>query len=75
MTPKNKKTKKKETMETPQNRRSKIEGSILKYRVPPLWPTYLSERRTTFDKAYADGIKVRYYGEHVGEDNGNLKGK
>jgi hypothetical protein len=52
-----------------------IEGSILKYRVPPLWPTYISERRTTFDKAYGYGIKVRYYGEHVGEHIGNLKAK
>jgi hypothetical protein len=30
----------------------------LTYRVSPLWPTYLSERRTTFDKAYTYGIKV-----------------
>jgi hypothetical protein len=37
----------------------KIEGFILKYRVTPLWPT------DTFGKAY--GIKVRCYGEHVGE--------
>jgi hypothetical protein len=29
----------------------KIEGSILKYRVPPLLPTYIGERRTTFAKA------------------------
>jgi hypothetical protein len=33
------------------------------------------KRRTTFDKAYTYGIKVRYYGEHVGEHIGNLKGK
>jgi hypothetical protein len=48
-------------------RLSKIEGSILKYRVPHLWPTYIGERRTTFAKAY--GIKVRCYldvfGKHV----------
>jgi len=61
----------------------KIKGSILKYRVPPIWPTYTSERRTTFAKAY--GIKARCYGEHVGKyiENfvnillnrlGNLKG-
>jgi hypothetical protein len=31
----------------------KIEGSILKYRVPPLWPTYIGERRTTFVHAWA----------------------
>jgi hypothetical protein len=34
----------------------------LKYGVPPLWPT--------FAKAY--GIKVRCYGEHVGEHIGNF---
>jgi hypothetical protein len=48
----------------------KIAGSILKYRVSSLWPTYIGERRTTFAKAY--GIKVRHYGEHVGEHIGNL---
>jgi hypothetical protein len=48
-----------------------IEGSILKYRVPPLWPTYIGERRTTFAKAY--GIKVRCHGRNVGEHVGNLK--
>jgi hypothetical protein len=42
------------------------------YRVHPLWPTYIGERRTTFAKAY--GIKVRCYGEHVGEHIGNLIG-
>jgi len=43
----------------------KIEGSVLKCRVPSLWPTCISgERKTTFAKAY--GIKVRCYGEHVG---------
>jgi hypothetical protein len=47
-----------------------IEDSILKYRVPPLWPTYIGERKTTFAKAYE--IKVRCYGEHVGEHIGNL---
>jgi hypothetical protein len=34
----------------------KIEGFILKYTVPPLWPTYIGERRRPFSKAY--GIKV-----------------
>jgi len=48
-----------------------IEGLILKYRFLPLWPTYIGERRTTFVKAYE--IKVRCYGEHVGEHIGNLK--
>jgi len=42
----------------------KIEGSILNYRVPPLWLTYISERRTTFAKAY--GTKVRCYVKSVG---------
>jgi hypothetical protein len=51
---------KNETMETP-----KTEGSILKYIAPPLWPTYIGERRITCAKAY--GIKVRCYGEHFGE--------
>jgi hypothetical protein len=42
---------------------SKIEGSILKFKVPPLWPSYIGERRTTFAKAY--GIKVRSYQENM----------
>ncbi len=50
----------------------KVEGSIFNYRVPPLWPTYIGERRTKFAKSY--GIKVRCYGEHVGEHIGNLMG-
>jgi hypothetical protein len=52
-------------MGTPQ-----IEGFTLKYTVPPLWPNYIGKRRTTFGTAY--GIKVRCYGEHVGEHIGNL---
>ncbi len=44
----------------------KTEGSILKYIVPPLWPMYITERRKPFPKAY--GIKVRWYGEDVGEN-------
>jgi len=51
-------------------RRPKTEGSILKYIVPPLWPTYISEGRTPFSKAY--GIKVRWYGEHVRENIAKL---
>jgi hypothetical protein len=44
----------------------KIEGSVLKYRVPSLWPTCIAgEMKTTFAKAYE--IKVRCYGEHVEE--------
>ncbi len=48
----------------------KIEGFISKYIVPPLWPSYIGKRRTTFGTAY--GIKVRCYGEFVGEHIGNL---
>jgi hypothetical protein len=50
----------------------KLEGSILKYNVPPFWPTYIGQRWTTFAKVY--GIKVRSYygGEHVEEHIGNL---
>jgi hypothetical protein len=47
-----------------------IEGFILKYKVPLLWPTYIGERRRTFAKTY--GIKVRCYGEHVRKHIGNL---
>jgi len=43
----------------------RIEDSILKYRVPPLWPTYIAQRRTTFAKTC--GIKVRCYWELFGE--------
>jgi len=43
----------------------------LKYRIPCVWPIYTCERRTTFAKEY--GIKVRCYGEHVGQHNGNLR--
>jgi len=48
----------------------KTKGSILKYIVPPIWPTYTSERGTPFCKAY--GIKVRWCGEHVGENIARL---
>jgi hypothetical protein len=47
-----------------------MECSIVKHSVPPVWPTYMGERRTTFAKAY--GMKVRCYGDHVGEYIGNL---
>jgi hypothetical protein len=50
----------------------KVEGFILKCRVSPIWPKYIGERRTTFAKAY--GIKMRCYGEHVGEHIGNPLG-
>jgi hypothetical protein len=49
----------------------KVEGFVLMYIVPPLWLSYIGERRTTFDKAY--GIKVRcLYEEHVEEHIVNL---
>jgi hypothetical protein len=35
------------------------------------WATYIGERRTTFAKAY--GIKLRCYGEHIG-NLGNILG-
>jgi hypothetical protein len=38
--------------------------------MPPLWLDYISERRTTFAKAC--WIKMRCYGEHVGEHIENL---
>jgi hypothetical protein len=50
----------------------KIKGSILKYIVPLPWPTYIGGRRTPFFEAY--GIKVRWYGQHVGENIGNPLG-
>jgi predicted metalloprotease len=54
-------------MDASQNRRFYFE-----YRFSSFWPTYIGERRTTFAKAY--GIKVRCYGEHVGEHIENLIG-
>jgi len=48
----------------------KTDGFILKYVFPPLWPRYIGKRRTPFSKAY--GIKVRWYGEHVGENIAKL---
>jgi hypothetical protein len=50
----------------------KIEGTILNCTVPPFLPTYIGERRTPFSKAY--GIKVRRYGNNVGENIGNPLG-
>jgi hypothetical protein len=41
--------------------------------VPPLWPIYIGERRTTFAKAC--GIKKRCYWEHVRENNQNMRNK
>jgi hypothetical protein len=49
----------------------KIESFVLIYIVPPLGPTYIGERRTTFAKAH--GLEMRYlYGKHVGEHIVNL---
>ncbi len=48
----------------------KMEGSILKYRVPAFWPSYIGEVRTNFAKAY--GIKVRCYWELFGKHVKNL---
>jgi hypothetical protein len=42
----------------------------LEYRVPPLWLTYIGERRTTFAKSYE--IKVRCNGENVWEQIGEF---
>jgi hypothetical protein len=47
-----------------------VEGFILKYSVPSLWPSYKGKRRKTFAKAY--GIKVRCYSELFGEHVRNL---
>ncbi len=59
-------TKKLKTMEAPQNKKV----LILQYGVPPFWPTYIVERRTTFVEAYA--IKVWCFWECFGECIGNL---
>jgi hypothetical protein len=49
----------------------KIEGFVLIYTIPPLGPTYIGERRTTFAKEH--GLEVRcLYREHVGEHIVNL---
>jgi hypothetical protein len=55
------------TVEPLQNRRFylEVQSSLL-------LAHYIGERRTKFVKAY--GIKVRCYGEHVGEHIGNLMG-
>jgi hypothetical protein len=52
------------------HRLKKKEGSIYKRKVPPLWPTYVGEMRTTFAKAY--GINVRCYWELFEEHVRNL---
>jgi hypothetical protein len=54
----------------------KLEGYGLIYIVPPLGPTYIGERRTTFAKTH--GLEVRcLYREHVREhivNSGNVLG-
>jgi hypothetical protein len=67
--------KRNETMEATQNRRF-----YLKYRVPPIWATYIGKRRTTFANAYAikSGVLWRKcLGTHweLGEPIGNFKAK
>jgi hypothetical protein len=47
-----------------------MQGSILNYRIPSLWPNYIGERRPTFAKAY--GRKMRCYWELFGEHVKNL---
>jgi hypothetical protein len=56
-------------METPQNRRLYFEVFSSS---PFAHLLYIGERRTPFSKAY--GIKVRWYGEHIGENIGNPLG-
>jgi len=48
-----------------------IEGSVLKFRILPLWPTYIGERRATFAKEYA--INLRCYWELFEEQVRNLR--
>jgi hypothetical protein len=57
----------------------KTEGSILKCRVPPLWPNYIGERRTTFAKSIWDKNDMLWrtcWGTHweLGEHIENLMG-
>jgi hypothetical protein len=44
----------------------KINDFILKFRVPPLWPTYIRERRTTFGKTYGIGAMENMLGNTLG---------
>jgi hypothetical protein len=59
-------TPKHETIQAAQNRRFSFEISI-----PPLLPSYIGAKRTTFAKAY--GIEVRCYLELFGEHVRNLR--
>jgi hypothetical protein len=44
--------------------KKKVLFSRLKYEMPPLWPNYVSEKRTTLCKVHL--IKVWWYWEHFG---------
>ncbi len=60
-------------------RLSNIEGSILKYRVPPLWPAYIGEKENTICQSIWDKSEVlrrTCWGTHweLGEHIGNLMG-
>jgi hypothetical protein len=49
----------------------KIKGYVLIYIVPPLGPTYIGERRTTFSKTHGPELRC-LHGKHVGEHIMNL---
>jgi hypothetical protein len=52
----------------------KIEGFILNCTIPPLWPTYIGERRTPFSNAYkSEEVWKKCWGKYW-EPIGNLKG-
>jgi hypothetical protein len=50
----------------------KIEGPILKYNVPPFWPTYIGQKVDNTCQSIWDKSEECYGGEHVGEHIGNL---
>jgi len=56
-----------------------IESSILKYRIPPLWPGYIGEKENTICQSIWDKSEVlrrACWGTHweLGEHIGNLMG-
>ncbi len=51
----------------------KIEGPILKYNVPPFWPTYIGQKVDNIFQIIWDKSEECYGGEHVGEHIGNLE--
>jgi len=53
-------------------RLTKLEGSILRYRVPFLWPHIIPGVKGGQHLPKAYKIKVRCCGEHFGEHIGNL---